>query len=254
MKQTEYYKLNRWEKPDRILMDDFNADNSKIDAALAAHAAALAANTADISAEKTARITDISGERTTRAAAMAAEESARRTADEALQNSIISTNPIVRLADVTTAYAVNQVNLYIGNINWSTYGEVLLFGRVKSTGSTGLLSVTLDGDTKSTSYTLAIAQTSGDYSAGYTTTGLCFMNVCAATSGFSAHIPFTTFGFFTNWSGLIDASDKSGTSFVNRFSYCSPTSKLRTQYANMNFTCNVPLDAGCRFVLLGVKL
>ena len=36
MQQTTNYQLNQWEKPDRILMDDFNRDNEKIDAALAA--------------------------------------------------------------------------------------------------------------------------------------------------------------------------------------------------------------------------
>ena len=36
MKQTENYQLNQWEKDDRIQMEDFNSDNAKIDAALAA--------------------------------------------------------------------------------------------------------------------------------------------------------------------------------------------------------------------------
>ena len=43
MKKTTNYQLNQWAKTDRILMDDFNADNAKIDETLAAHAAALAA-------------------------------------------------------------------------------------------------------------------------------------------------------------------------------------------------------------------
>ena len=34
--QTPNYALNQWERDDRILMEDFNADNAKIDAALAA--------------------------------------------------------------------------------------------------------------------------------------------------------------------------------------------------------------------------
>ena len=34
MKKTTNYQLNQWEKTDRILMDDFNADNAKLDAAL----------------------------------------------------------------------------------------------------------------------------------------------------------------------------------------------------------------------------
>lgn len=36
MKKTENFQLNQWESTDRILMEDFNGDNAKIDAALAA--------------------------------------------------------------------------------------------------------------------------------------------------------------------------------------------------------------------------
>jgi hypothetical protein len=32
---TPHYNLNQWERDDRILMEDFNADNAKIDTALA---------------------------------------------------------------------------------------------------------------------------------------------------------------------------------------------------------------------------
>ena len=35
MQQTEQFKLNQWQKDDRILMEDFNADNLKIENALA---------------------------------------------------------------------------------------------------------------------------------------------------------------------------------------------------------------------------
>ena len=31
---TPNYALNQWERDDRVLMEDFNADNAKIDAAL----------------------------------------------------------------------------------------------------------------------------------------------------------------------------------------------------------------------------
>lgn len=34
MTKTEQYQLNQWEKSDRVLMEDFNSDNRKIDAAL----------------------------------------------------------------------------------------------------------------------------------------------------------------------------------------------------------------------------
>ena len=36
MTKTTNYQLNQWAKSDRLRMDDFNADNHKIDAALAA--------------------------------------------------------------------------------------------------------------------------------------------------------------------------------------------------------------------------
>jgi hypothetical protein len=46
--QTPNYALSQWERDDRILMEDFNADNAKIDAALAAQAGTLAAHTAEL--------------------------------------------------------------------------------------------------------------------------------------------------------------------------------------------------------------
>ena len=38
MNKTANYNLNQWDKADRVLMEDFNADNAKIDAALGAKA------------------------------------------------------------------------------------------------------------------------------------------------------------------------------------------------------------------------
>ena len=35
MKQTTNYGLTQWEKPDRIMMEDFSGNDDKIDAALA---------------------------------------------------------------------------------------------------------------------------------------------------------------------------------------------------------------------------
>ena len=41
-KYTEHFQLSQWEKADKVLMEDFNADNVKIDAALAGKADASA--------------------------------------------------------------------------------------------------------------------------------------------------------------------------------------------------------------------
>lgn len=42
MNQTPNYQLNQWDKGDRILMEDFNADNAKTDTALQTLASSLA--------------------------------------------------------------------------------------------------------------------------------------------------------------------------------------------------------------------
>ena len=42
MTKTTNYQLNQWAKSDRVMMDDFNADNAKLDAALKANADAIA--------------------------------------------------------------------------------------------------------------------------------------------------------------------------------------------------------------------
>ena len=41
--KTEHYQLNQWEPSDPFLRTDFNEDNAKLDAVLAAHDTALAA-------------------------------------------------------------------------------------------------------------------------------------------------------------------------------------------------------------------
>ena len=62
MTKTTNYQLNQWAKSDRIRMEDFNADNAKVDAALKGQAEALAAETVAREAADTAlseRITEV---------------------------------------------------------------------------------------------------------------------------------------------------------------------------------------------------
>ena len=54
MDKTSNYNLNQWSKDDRVLMEDFNADNAKLDAAIKAQANALASLQAAVSALQTA--------------------------------------------------------------------------------------------------------------------------------------------------------------------------------------------------------
>ena len=67
MEHTENYQLSQWAKQDRIQMQDFNADNQKLDTALKAEADARAAETS------------------ARQAADAAETAQRKSADAAQQ-------------------------------------------------------------------------------------------------------------------------------------------------------------------------
>ena len=46
MEQTANYGLNQWDAGDRIMVEDFNADNAKVDQALGEQEAALAEHTA----------------------------------------------------------------------------------------------------------------------------------------------------------------------------------------------------------------
>ena len=90
MTQTPHYHLSQWAKADRIEMEDFNGDNAKLDAALEAHDAAIAARatTAALDAETAARTAAVSAETAARTSAVTAEENARKQADTALQTAI----------------------------------------------------------------------------------------------------------------------------------------------------------------------
>lgn len=56
MKQTENYQLNQWESTDRIMMEDFNNDNAKLDAALAGQGSQLTALAASLAAKGNCKI------------------------------------------------------------------------------------------------------------------------------------------------------------------------------------------------------
>lgn len=51
MEKTPRYQLSQWEKTDRILMEDFNADNANLEAALASLAAGQTAETTRVNTE-----------------------------------------------------------------------------------------------------------------------------------------------------------------------------------------------------------
>ena len=79
MRETSNYKLSQWDKTDRIEMEDFNGDNQKIDAALAA------------------------------------EKQARENADAAQAETLRSENMWVKLGDVTLNEAAETASVTVAN-------------------------------------------------------------------------------------------------------------------------------------------
>ena len=61
MTKTTNYQLNQWAKSDRVMMDDFNADNAKIDAALKANADAIGEKAAAAALEALAQNLGVHG-------------------------------------------------------------------------------------------------------------------------------------------------------------------------------------------------
>ena len=57
---TSNYRLNQWERSDKVLMDDFNADNAKIDAALAFHPSAELICSVTVEEEERELVLDVS--------------------------------------------------------------------------------------------------------------------------------------------------------------------------------------------------
>ena len=102
MNHTTNYQLNQWEKPDRIMMSDFNSDNSKIDTAL-----------------KT--VSD----------ALAAEASARESGDSA----VLGVCAMMKLNERSVTADVHQVSLSLPELKLSEYAEVRIYMSVYFTSS-----------------------------------------------------------------------------------------------------------------------
>ena len=126
MQQTEHYQLNQWELEDRVLMADFNNDNTKIETALhglaeqaagKADAAALAAAVSRVTALEDGKAdkTALSAEQTARQNADNAEKAAREAADSAQLETLRAENLWVKLGEVTLKQAGSQMSITAAN-------------------------------------------------------------------------------------------------------------------------------------------
>lgn len=100
MRETSNYKLNQWDKTDRIEMEDFNEDNRKIDAALAA------------------------------------EKQARENADAAQLSTLRSENVWAKLTETTLSAAASSVTLTMPDL--SGYQAIILQYGTKGCGDLNL--------------------------------------------------------------------------------------------------------------------
>ena len=139
---TPNYRLNQWARPDKVLMEDFNADNAKIDGAIKAQADGLAA---EVSA------------RTALAAQMAKKGNCRielrsytgtgKTGDGVSVSISFSAKPVIffvigprclLVADCASGY-----NTFIGYISNGIYGSSFNGGGVEITWSGNTAALTI---------------------------------------------------------------------------------------------------------------
>ena len=93
---TTNYQLSQWESTDRILMEDFNSDNAKIDAALKNQADAIAALTQTVSGKASA--------------------SALEALEAQVGPKLIGTQ--------TVSASTNYWNVQLGEVDWSAWSMV----------------------------------------------------------------------------------------------------------------------------------
>ena len=109
MQHTTNYALTQWEPTDRILMQDFNSDNTKLEAALSALAEA------DNTEQQN---------RTAQNAAIRQEFAASNASLLQQLNQLKAEIPIVKLLDISVPAAVTRVDVDLSQIDFTQYAAV----------------------------------------------------------------------------------------------------------------------------------
>ena len=128
--QTPNYNLNQWSKDDRVLMEDFNADNAKIDAAIGA----VAAKAASLAAEK---------------------------ADKAALDAVAAACPYVKLLDYTSTAAVTRLDVDVYGIDFTPYHKIELFYETPNASAETTMHVNGAGCEGGNSYTYRLLGSAG---------------------------------------------------------------------------------------------
>ena len=126
MTKTEHYQLNQWEASDQVRRTDFNADNAKIEAALAG----LESGKAE-SASVNAAINQL------QAAVAAKADSASVTSSvntlTAQVEEVAGDLRQVKLLEYTTPSSASQINLNLSGIDLSQYLELIIYFTANTT-------------------------------------------------------------------------------------------------------------------------
>ncbi len=109
MQHTTNYALTQWEPTDRILMQDFNSDNTRLEAALSALAEA------DNTEQQN---------RTAQNAAIRQEFAASNASLLQQLNQLKAEIPIVKLLDISVPAAVTRVDVDLSQIDFTQYAAV----------------------------------------------------------------------------------------------------------------------------------
>ncbi len=136
MLQTEHYQLNQWDLEDRVLMADFNNDNTKIETALhglaeetAGKADSGTVNALAAEVAQKAEQSALAAEQSARRNADSAEKAAREAADAALDKRAGA--QLIRV--VTMTEASDDFVVSLEDINWGDWREVHLVFQTEDT-------------------------------------------------------------------------------------------------------------------------
>ena len=230
MNKTEHYNLNQWELHDRVMMQDFNADNAKIDAAL--------------KAEADARAAAVAAEADIRQAALEAEAAARQGGDL-----------IVKLADITATKAQQQLSVSLSGIDFTAYRQIDVYFQAKMSSYT-TVNFYLNSTSLSKEYFACSSGGSGSYSNSGNAAVMASWR-CDPEKTLSAHLdlgtPCAGNPIFCQCSYAIHGSQYYDVATVRNMSSTVTWSTLRTLIFKSASTSDL-IPAGARVTVVGLKV
>ena len=126
LNHTTNYQLSQWELTDRILMSDFNSDNSKIDAALKAHSDAIAGKAAQSTVNSLTQTVNTKANQSD-LTALTDKSSAVEDRLDALESKTLPQ----KLGSVTVSSATDRMEVPLSGIDWGDWAQIHFLVTVK---------------------------------------------------------------------------------------------------------------------------